>query len=549
MGVRAVLSLALLLSAVAAILAGSSSASAQEGDGHAGQTYTDSVYGFTVTWDPDLWTVEEIAGDDGVPYGVYLYTDDITASIAAAGYGDPEECLEDRAAQLENYEGVSRFRESRRVDPLEFEREVVGAVYQYSWADSSSGETDTWATYYGCEPLVIDGEAQPDVVLTHEYSTLLDQFEDLSAEWVALVNEVTFAGQTDTRDDEAGDSGASGVNGNRYLDATDGWAVTWDEAALTGENWVPADGGGVEGVSLTSESGAFMTIFADDGTSIRRCVTGQVDAIEGDVFTALQESEVEELPQTSDDARAALYDGTFVSSDGEESPIFLYVECRPLIVGGEEVEDRFLVVNLISSADVWADEVAMWSDVLRAIEFDAASATDGEPTPSDEDTGSGIDGDTYTSAIGYRVTWDDSIYIGELLDETNPDLGLTLSSDSSFMQFQVAGDPDADACVDAEAGIVEELSGMGRLSRSREESPESGRESASELYGATLTFDEGSESEVIIYIECRPLGNAEETPIFLVVRMVGLAASYEDELPQWQSILDSIETTEPGAEG
>jgi hypothetical protein len=90
---------------------------------------------------------------------------------------------------------------------------------------------------------------------------------------------------------------------------------------------------------------------------------------------------------------------------------------------------------------------------------------------------------------------------------------------------------------------------MGRLSRSREEPPEAGRGSASELYGATLTSDSGSESDVIIYIECRPLGNAEETPIFLVVRMVGLAASYEDELPQWQAILDSIEVTEPGAEG
>jgi hypothetical protein len=128
MGVRAVLSLALLLSAVAANFVGISAASAQEGDGTAGQTYTDSVYGYTVTWDPDLWTVEEIAGSDGVPYGLYLYTDDITASIAAAGYGDSEECLEDRAAQLEDYEGVSRFRESRQVDPLEFERDVVGAV-------------------------------------------------------------------------------------------------------------------------------------------------------------------------------------------------------------------------------------------------------------------------------------------------------------------------------------------------------------------------------------------------------------------------------------
>jgi hypothetical protein len=87
---------------------------------------------------------------------------------------------------------------------------------------------------------------------------------------------------------------------------------------------------------------------------------------------------------------------------------------------------------------------------------------------------------------------------------------------------------------------------MSRLTRSREESPDAGRNSESALFESTLTFDDGSETDVLVYIECRPLGNAEETPIFIVIRMVGLIDAFADELPRWQAILDSIEFIEPG---
>jgi hypothetical protein len=732
MGVRAALSLALLLSAAAGIVAGPSVASAQTGAGLGSGTYTDQVYGFTVEWDPDLWTAEEIFDESGAPYGIYLYTDDVTASIAAAGYANPEECLEDRAARLESFEGVSSFRESRRADPLEFDREVTGAVYQYRWADAETGETDTWATYYGCEPLLVDGEAQPDVLLTHEFGTLLDSYDDLSADWVSIVNGVRFAGQTSSDDenerptdagqgglsgnryvdptyaysvtwdenleaeelafeegppygvslsgeafigsvysnryntqracvrgvaepfseidgftgfeeaddlpmpetapgaraqvyrftfvdsqtgnereivqyiecreihvssepvegvylilqfgiaadvydsmlpvleeilgsvefdvplntdddttDELGPDGPSdepGVTGNRYLDPTDGWAVTWDATALSGENWMPDGDSEIKGLRLESDATNYLWMFGGDYSSIRRCMANQVSDFEGSAFTNFDEITNLDMPETADDARVALYQGIFTGSDSVESDIYLYVECRPMIVDGEEVDGRFLIVNALSSLDTYEDELPAWSEVLTSVEFDAAGGTgdnDG-PSPRDEDVAGGIDGDTYASAIGYRLSWDDSIYVGELLDGTNPDLGLTLSSDGAFIQVQVVGDPDAAACVDSEAGTVEELSGMSRLTRSREESPDAGRNSESALFESTLTFDDGSETDVLVYIECRPLGNAEETPIFIVIRMVGLIDAFADELPRWQAILDSIEFIEPG---
>jgi len=90
---------------------------------------------------------------------------------------------------------------------------------------------------------------------------------------------------------------------------------------------------------------------------------------------------------------------------------------------------------------------------------------------------------------------------------------------------------------------------MGRLSRSREDSPQAGSDSASQLYKSTLTFDSGNEADVVIYIECRPMGELDNATLFLVIRMVGVQSAYADELPLWQDILDSITLFDPSGEG
>ena len=225
-----------------------------------------------------------------------------------------------------------------------------------------------------------------------------------------------------------------------------------------------------------------------------------------------------------------------------------------MVVDGEEVDGRFLIVNAFSVPDSYADELPAWSDVLTSVEFDAGSGrTNDEPTeePTDDRTPvanvgePGIDGNTYTSSIGYQVSWDDSVYEPSLIDESNPDLGLNLSSAGSFMTFQVAGDPSAESCVEAEAGVVEGLNGMSTLSTSREDSPQAANDSASQLYEGLLTFDNGNEAEVVVYIECRPLGEIEDATLFLIIRMVGVKDSYADELPLWQEIIDSIRFFSP----
>lgn len=732
MGRRIAVSFVLLVSTFAGLLSPAVVSAQSAGDGLQGNTYTDPVYGFTVEWDAGTFDAEEMLGEDNSPYGVYLTSEEVTASVAAGGYGDLQECLDDRVALLREIDGVSRLREARRLDPLEFDRDVLGGVYQYTYDNPDTGDSGTFATYFGCEPLMMDGEPQPDVVLTHDFGAPLDSFEALSSEWLPVINGIQFAGDErgtsdrdgqnddndgavgglsgnryidpvflfsvtwdadiyeaeeirgeeavpygvsltsdsvlgsifgspyatqracingeadsfetidgvtdvaeaddldlpdsdpdarvglyrytyespssgntidfvqyiecrdiivdgepvddvflviefgvpeaiyadtipaledilaaieldvplDATDDSGDDNGSNqgdkpGVTGNSYLDPTDGWAVSWDDAVLTGSNWEAQDTGDILGVQLASEAGNFMTIVGGNARSLRACVNDQVVALEGSAFSDFEEIDSEDLPETGDDARAILYQGIFTSDAGDQSDIYLYVECRPMIVDGEEVEDRFLIVNAFSAPDTYSDELAAWSDVLTSVAFDAgAGRTSDQPTddrtPGADVDEPGIAGNTYTSSIGYQLSWDASVYEPSLLDESNPDLGLNLSSAGAFMTFQVAGDPTAESCVEAEAGVVEGLNGMSSLSTSREDSPQAATDSASQLYEGVLTFDSGAESEVVVYIECRPLGDIEDATLFLVIRMVGVTDAYADELPLWQEIIDSI---------
>ena len=79
---------------------------------------------------------------------------------------------------------------------------------------------------------------------------------------------------------------------------------------LTGENWIVDEDEGPIGVQIFGEEGNFLTIFATEGTSIRSCTNTQIDITEGSAFTDFVEVEDIDLPETSDDIRAILFEGT-----------------------------------------------------------------------------------------------------------------------------------------------------------------------------------------------------------------------------------------------
>ena len=278
-----------------------------------------------------------------------------------------------------------------------------------------------------------------------ELSAQEDSYEDAIPDAEDLLAGIGFDA-TAGRDSNSGKSDLKpGVNGNVYLDPTNGWAMTWDDALVTAEEWDPERLRDIQGVQLATESGNFMTAYVAEAKSIRACVTDQVAQFEGSAFSDFEKVTDVDLPETGDGVRAGLYQGVFTSKSGDTNDIYLYAECRPLVVDGEEVDGQFLIINLISDVSSFADDIEVWSGALTSVEFDAASAASDKgskedsgtkpskkKTPTAKTPESGIDGSTYASAIGYQVSWDDSVYTGQLLDDSNPDLGLSLSSDGSI---------------------------------------------------------------------------------------------------------------------
>ena len=169
------------LTLLSAVLRPSMAGAQNEQTGLQGDTYIDPFYGFSVAWDGQIFDATEMTDSQGTPFGVSLAGSGITASVALGGYGDLRECLDDRLRRLSNIEGVRDIYQSRRVDPLEFGRDVTGAVYQYTYADPDTGHDETYATYFGCEPLLVDGEEQGNVVLTNEFGTRFADFAELGA--------------------------------------------------------------------------------------------------------------------------------------------------------------------------------------------------------------------------------------------------------------------------------------------------------------------------------------------------------------------------------
>jgi hypothetical protein len=562
MGRRVFFSLALLVSTFAGLLSPLAASAAQRtASGLSDNQYVDPTYSFGVTWDADLYEAEELLDSNDDPYGVSLSGDALFAYAFAGEYTSLRTCVRDEADAIGGLDSVTSFDEATDFDLPKTDPDARAALYRLEYEDSDSGDVSTFIQYIECRELIQDEEPVDGVFFVFEFSALEDDYpaavpdaEDLLA---SVEFDATAGGKNNGRDTNTTDL-EPGINGNVYLDPTNGWAITWDDSVLTAEEWDPNDSGDIQGVQLATESGNFMTVYVAEADSLRACVTDQIDQFEGSAFSDFEKVTDVDLPETGKGVRAGLYQGVFTRQSGETSDIYLYAECRLLVVDGEELDGQFLIVNLISDVATYEDDLEAWSGALTSVEFDAAAAKSDskndsgtnpgkKKTPTADTSESGISGSTYISAIGYQVSWDDSVFTGELLDDSNPDLGLSLSSDASIIQFTAAGDPTASACVRAEADVVEGLSGMSSLTRSPEDSPQSAPDSASELYEGTLTFDSGDEADVVVYIECRPIGELDNATLFLVIRMVGVKDSYADQLPLWQDILDSINFFDPSA--
>jgi hypothetical protein len=161
--------------------------------------------------------------------------------------------------------------------------------------------------------------------------------------------------------------------------------------------------------------------------------------------------------------------------------------------------------------------------------------------PDDERSGTGVDGNAYTSpTFGYTLTWDDSIWTVEnelLLDGYD---GLQLGTEISIFYLEgyegFAG--DAEECLaDAvnEIALRESVSDLESVTRPLPVEADEAGEAALFLY--TLTFEDGGAVDIIEYTECRVLVPGEAV---LEITFQTAEQAYDAELPAYRELLESL---------
>lgn len=512
-------------------------ASAQ--DGLDGETYVDESFGFTVTWPEDTYDPEVGTFDDGTPFGVYLRFDGGFGLVAGFQYDSLRACINDPAASLEALDGISDFEETDEIETPDLVRDFRSSFFTYHYQPEDSDTESTHYTFIGCTPMVVDGEEVPDVYLYVEFGDNTDDFEANFPTFIDVVNGIALSGEA-TPDDNGADTGddGNGLSDTGYIDPTYHFGVEFD-TDLDPRILENSDGDQTGVVFGTDYS---MAVKSWQGSRARTCINDEIDIFAEDALGDVDDADDDiDLPDSPDAERSSLVEMTYTGTEDDEVQVLLYVECRPMMVEGEEVEDVFLQVTFLSASNDWDDNLPVLQDVLDSLTFDAeADANQG----NDSDQDPAADG-TFTSTLGYALTWDADAWTYAPLNEDQPEGGFTLSRAEAIITVQAAADPTLDDCVDAEIGVVEQLDGMGNLTRERDaESLEPGSDSESTFQSGTVELSNG-DTPIYVYVECRPLsGEIDGNPLALVIRMIVVQDSYEDLRPELQSMLDDIEITD-----
>ncbi len=155
-------------------------------------TYTGPLYGYTLTYDPAIWT-NEATRDSATADGIQLSTNDGILDIWAwNGYGaDPIGCLQGEESYYpENVDGISQWEQATDANgnPLRYEGEdSAWGVFTYAYTNSS-GRDVPLVDYISCQPI-----PNQDAVLVVHLSALPESYNDVLDLTLDIVDSLQFA--------------------------------------------------------------------------------------------------------------------------------------------------------------------------------------------------------------------------------------------------------------------------------------------------------------------------------------------------------------------
>lgn len=151
------------------------------GTGVQGNGYTSPDFGYRLTWDEQVWTVEDELVLDGYN-GLQLGTE--ISIFYLEGYegfgGDPEECLSDAVNEIALRENVAGLESVNR--PLPVEDSANAALFLYTLTFEDGGAVDV-LEYVECRSLIEDRAVLEITFQTAEqaYDAELRAYRDLLA--------------------------------------------------------------------------------------------------------------------------------------------------------------------------------------------------------------------------------------------------------------------------------------------------------------------------------------------------------------------------------
>lgn len=148
-----------------------------------GNEYVGPNFGWELTWDDDIWTVDAEDNSGGSDF-ISLESEDPSAFVLFLAIedfdGDPDDCAEDWGDQIEDRGDAEDVEEATDLDVPDEPRGATGAAYTYS-VEVRGGDTIDIVEYVQCYELV-EGEAVLEVILQapeDEYEDAIPLFEDL----------------------------------------------------------------------------------------------------------------------------------------------------------------------------------------------------------------------------------------------------------------------------------------------------------------------------------------------------------------------------------
>ncbi len=151
-----------------------------------GNEFVGPNFGWGLTWDEDVWTVDTEDNSGGSDFITFVSEDPFSIALFQGIEefdGDPDDCADGWADTIEARGDVTDVEESTDLDTPREARGAAGAVFTYT-LELDGGDTVDVVEYVQCQELV-EGEAVLEIVLqatADDYEDAIPAFEDLIAE-------------------------------------------------------------------------------------------------------------------------------------------------------------------------------------------------------------------------------------------------------------------------------------------------------------------------------------------------------------------------------